>query len=102
MGDLGQVRALAAYITASYDRVDVLVHNAGALTSDRRTAPGGLEATVASQVVGPFLLTTLLLPLLRESESPRVLTMSSGGMYSESLTVTRLQMGADDYKGTAQ
>jgi len=102
MGDLDEVRSLAAHILASFDCVDVLVHNAGALTPDRRTAPSGLEATVASQVVGPFLLTTLLLPALTESETPRVLTMSSGGMYSEPLTVGMLQMSADDYRGTAQ
>jgi dehydrogenase/reductase SDR family protein 12 len=101
MGDLGQVRAAAADVLARFDRLDVLVHNAGALTADRRTAPSGIEATVASQVVGPFLLTTLLLPRLREAHPGRVITVSSGGMYASPLRVSDLQMG-DEYKGSEQ
>ena len=102
MGDYDQVRALAKRILADHDRLDVLIHNAGALTADRRDAPDGTEATVASQVVGPFLLTSLLLDRLAESAPSRVLTMSSGGMYTAGLTVDELQMSAADYKGTEQ
>ncbi|MEO1061986.1 MAG: SDR family NAD(P)-dependent oxidoreductase [Actinomycetota bacterium] len=102
MGDLDQVRAMADAVIERHDRLDVLVHNAGALTADRRTAPDGTEATVASQVVGPFLLTSLLLDRLQSSAPSRVLTMSSGGMYSQGLTVRRLQMTEDDYKGAEQ
>ena len=102
MGDLDQVRQLAVQVREQFDRLDVLIHNAGALTADRREAPDGTEATVASQVVGPFLLTTLLFDRLASSAPSRVLTMSSGGMYSTGLTVSKLQMTADDYKGTEQ
>ena len=98
MGDLEAVRAVAAVLPR---RVDVLVHNAGALTADRRTSPQGIEQTVASQVVGPFLLTHLLLPALRSAAPGRVITVSSGGMYASPLRVTDLQMGAD-YRGTEQ
>lgn len=102
MGDLDQVRELARRVLAEHDRVDVLIHNAGALTAGRRVAPDGTEATVASQVVGPFLLTTLLLDRLAVSAPARVLTMSSGGMYTAPLTVSKLQMGEGDYKGAEQ
>jgi len=98
MGDLAAVRAAAAGLPA---RIDVLVHNAGALTSDRRTSPQGLEQTVASQVVGPFLLTHLLLPALRAGGPGRVVTVSSGGMYASPLRVDDLQMDAG-YRGTEQ
>lgn len=101
MGDLAAVRRGAAELQARHTTIDVLVHNAGALTADRRVAPDGTELTVASQVVGPFLLTSLLLPQLRAAEPGRVLTMSSGGMYATGLTVSHLQMG-DDYKGSEQ
>jgi len=104
MGDLDAVRRVAGEITERFDRLDVLVHNAGALSEARTESPQGIELTVASQVVGPFLLTSLLLPLLERSgaESPaRVITMSSGGMYATGLTVEHLQMG-DDYKGSEQ
>lgn len=102
LGDLDQVRSLAEQILRMHDRIDVLVHNAGALSSSREVAPDGTEATVASQVVGPFLLTALLLDRLAQSAPSRVITMSSGGMYSTGLTVSGLEMTTEDYKGTEQ
>ena len=102
LGDLEQVRALARAVLSEHDRIDVLIHNAGALTNERHDAPDGTEATVASQVVGPFLLTSLLLDRLADSAPSRVLTMSSGGMYTAGLTVSKLEMSAQDYKGTEQ
>ncbi|MDH4147055.1 MAG: SDR family NAD(P)-dependent oxidoreductase [Acidimicrobiia bacterium] len=102
MGDYGQVRVLAQRILADHDRLDVLIHNAGALTDERLDAPDGTEATVASQVVGPFLLTGLLLERLAGSAPSRVLTMSSGGMYTASLRISGLQMSTTDYKGAEQ
>jgi dehydrogenase/reductase SDR family member 12 len=101
MGDLSAVRAAAAQIIERHSVLDVLVHNAGALSATRQLSPQGIEQTVASQVVGPFLLTSLLLPLLTSSAPARVITMSSGGMYAAGLTVDSLQMG-DDYKGSEQ
>ena len=53
----------------------------------------GIERTVASQVVGPFLLTELLLDRLRATGLGRVITMTSGGMYAADLTVEQLEMG---------
>jgi NAD(P)-dependent dehydrogenase (short-subunit alcohol dehydrogenase family) len=80
--------------------IHVLIHNAGALDDVRQTSPEGIELTVASQVVGPFLLTGLLLPALKAAAPARVLWVSSGGMYSEPLSVDRLEMPADGYDGT--
>lgn len=102
MGDLDDVRAAAAKVLADHDRLDVLIHNAGALTNDRRVSPQGTELTVASQVIGPFLLTALLIDRLVASAPARVLTMSSGGMYATGLTVDDLEMTESDYKGAEQ
>lgn len=102
MGDLDQVRELAQRVLADHDRLDVLVHNAGALSPQREVAPDGTEATVASQVIGPFLLTSLLLDRLASSAPSRVITMSSGGMYSATPTATGVEMPADAYKGAEQ
>ncbi len=101
MGELDQVREAASTILDA-GGVDTLVHNAGALTADRRTNSAGVEATVASQVVGPHLLTTLLLPSLRAAAPGRVITMASGGMYATGLTVRQLEMSDDDYGGSEQ
>lgn len=90
------VRAYAASFLAAHDRLDALVHNAGAMFSQRREVDG-IESTVAVHVVGPLLLTHQLLPALRASDHPaRVVWMSSGGMYTEPLVVDRLQ-SPDDY-----
>jgi dehydrogenase/reductase SDR family member 12 len=102
MGDLDGVRAAAAQVLAEHDRLDVLIHNAGALSDRRLVSPQGIEMTVASQVVGPFLLTALLFDRLAASTPARVLTMSSGGMYATGLTVEGLEMTEDDYRGAEQ
>lgn len=102
MADMDAVRAAARTIDAEYDRLDVLIHNAGSLLKERRTAPGGVELTTAVQVVGPFLMTGLLLDKLAATPDARVLTMSSGGMYTAGLTVSKLQMDPESYRGAEQ
>ncbi len=100
MGDLEAVRAFATRFTAVNPTLDVLVHNAGALTADYRQAPNGCEATLATHVLGPFLLTSLLLPTLRAASGvATVITVSSGGMYTERLDLADLEMDARNYKG---
>ncbi len=101
MGDLDAVRSAASSLLAAHPRIDAVVHNAGALSATRSTNAAGRELTIASQVLGPFLLTSLLLDRLRASSVARVITMSSGGMYAAPLTVDHLEMG-DDYRGTEQ
>jgi len=102
MGDYEAVRGAAGAILERHERLDVLIHNAGALTAERRTAPDGTELTVASQVVGPFLLTALLLGRLSRSAPARVLTMSSGGMYLARPRFDELEMDATEYDGARQ
>ena len=68
MGELEQVQAMADQLLAAHPRIDVLVHNAGALTGHRSVNAAGVEATVASQVLGPFLLTSRLLSVLSDSD----------------------------------
>lgn len=102
MGELDDVRRAAEDILDNHPRIDTLVHNAGALTADRATNRAGAEATVASQVLGPFLLTGLLLARLAEADQARVITMSSGGMYTSPLRVGSLEMSREDYRGSEQ
>jgi len=99
-GDLDAVRAAAAELTRRHDAIDVLIHNAGALDKTFVRSPQGAEQTVASQVLGPHLLSALLLPSLRAAGTGRLLWVSSGGMYTQPLAVDELEMTADDYDGT--
>jgi NAD(P)-dependent dehydrogenase (short-subunit alcohol dehydrogenase family) len=103
MGDLESVRSACTAIQQQFTHIDVLIHNAGALLNTREISPQGIEQTVASHVVGPFLMTTLLLPLLNGG---RVVTVSSGGMYTSALPVfdngETLEMPAHKYGGSKQ
>jgi NAD(P)-dependent dehydrogenase (short-subunit alcohol dehydrogenase family) len=84
MGDLDSVAAASRIIREKFPRIDVLVHNAGALLQERAVSQQGLEQTVASHVLGPFLMTSMLRDALRAANG-RVVTVSSGGMYTASL-----------------
>lgn len=99
LGDLDSVRGAADEIVRRHPSVDVLVHNAGALFNERHTQAEGIETTVAVHVVGPFLMTGLLLDRL---DGGRVITVSSGGMYAVPLTVEGIEMNPDEYRGTTQ
>ena len=98
LSNLDDVRRIAAEIIEQHPSIDVLIHNAGALARTFTTSTQGYETTVAAQVLGPFLLTSLLLEPLR-SAGGRVLTMASGGMYAERLSVADLEMTETDYDG---
>ena len=64
------------------DRLDVLVHNAGAMPATRTESPQGHELTMALHVLGPVLMTELLRPVLTGHDA-RVLLVTSGGMYGQ-------------------
>jgi NAD(P)-dependent dehydrogenase (short-subunit alcohol dehydrogenase family) len=79
LADLASVRSFAAGLLDDGAPVDVLVNNAGVMAVPRRmTTVDGFELQFASNFLGPFALTNLLLPLLLNAENPRVATMSSG------------------------
>lgn len=65
--------------TARYDRLDVLINNVGGLYGKPRLTADGLECTLALNHLCPFLLTHLLLPLLRKSAPSRIINVSSEG-----------------------
>jgi dehydrogenase/reductase SDR family protein 12 len=102
---LAAARAFAEDYAARHDRLDILVHNAGALLHERTLTSEGNETTVATHVLAPFLMTTLLLPLLEAAPTAgRVVLVASGGMYSERLDVAGLGMpeGYDGVKAYAR
>jgi NAD(P)-dependent dehydrogenase (short-subunit alcohol dehydrogenase family) len=72
-----EVRELADEVKARYDRLDVLVNNAGLTQSRRTETPEGFELTLAVNHLAPFLLTNLLLDLLKSSAPTRIITVAS-------------------------
>jgi dehydrogenase/reductase SDR family member 12 len=89
LADLTSVRALATRLSQQAP-LDVVVHNAGAMFPARELSADGLELTYQVHVVAPFLLTSLLVPMLMARDDARVVTVSSGGMYTERLVVRRI------------
>ena len=72
-----EVRNLAEEFRRRYDRLDVLVNNAGLVQSTRTETVDGLESTFATNHLAPFLLTNLLLDVLKGSAPSRIVTVSS-------------------------
>jgi dehydrogenase/reductase SDR family member 12 len=85
MSDLSAVRAFAADLSKRVWELDVLIHNAGVLPPTRTETADKHEVTLATHVLGPVLLTECLVPILGFADDPRVILMSSGGMYTQSL-----------------
>lgn len=71
------VRDASAQFLSEHHALDVLVNNAGAWWADRRVSPDGTELVWATNVLGPDLLTQLLLPALRASGSGRIINVAS-------------------------
>jgi dehydrogenase/reductase SDR family member 12 len=100
MASLDSVRAAAERILASEPRLDVVVDNAGAIFPERTESPDGIEASLATMVVGPFALIAGLLPLLRRTGRARVIAVTSGGMYVQRLDLDDLERTTEAYDGT--
>jgi len=74
---LAATRALAAWFRGTHRRLDVLVNNAGAMFMRRQESQDGIEMTFAVNHLGYFLLTNLLLDLLKASAPARIVNVSS-------------------------
>ncbi len=99
LSGLDQVRDLAEQFSAGHDRLDVLIHNAGALSRSYTSTDDGGEITVVTQLVAPFLLTGLLFERLEAATPSRVIQVSSGGMYTQRFDLGELEMSPADYDG---
>lgn len=100
LSSLASVREFGTAFAAGDERLDVLINNAGVLPPERKHTDEGFELTFATNVLGPFLLSELLLPKLRQSSNGRVVMMSSGGMYSSGFDLDDPQLEDREYDPT--
>ena len=77
LASVTSVRQAARRFDASHPSLDVLINNAGIATRTRSLGPDGFELTWATNFLGGFLLTLLLLPALERSAHPRIVNVSS-------------------------
>ncbi|WP_054957538.1 SDR family oxidoreductase [Paenibacillus dakarensis] len=78
LGSLAGIRSFGAAFKEKYDRLDVLLNNAGVITLKRETTSDGFEAMMGVNHLGHFLLTHELLELLLRSRQGRIVNVSSG------------------------
>jgi NAD(P)-dependent dehydrogenase (short-subunit alcohol dehydrogenase family) len=95
---MDQIRAAARAFEAKYDRLDVLLNNAGAYFPQRLESAQGLEMTFAVNHLGYFLLTHELRSLLASTESSRVVNVSSRAHASGQLDFDDLQFETRPYR----
>jgi NAD(P)-dependent dehydrogenase (short-subunit alcohol dehydrogenase family) len=93
-----EVRQLAEDFKSRYQRLDVLVNNAGAIVLSRRQSVDGIEMTFALNHLSYFLLTNLLMDSLRSSNPSRVVNVSSSAHQQARIDFEDLQ-GAHRYRG---
>jgi NAD(P)-dependent dehydrogenase (short-subunit alcohol dehydrogenase family) len=78
LGSLDSVRDFAAGVREEYDRVDILLNNAGLMATPAGETADGFETQVGTNHLGHFVLTEELMPLLEAAQAGRVVTMTSG------------------------
>lgn len=98
MSLMHSVNQFAEKFLEEFDRLDVLINNAGAMFPERDVTEEGIERTFATNLLGSFLLTKHMTPLLEHSEDGRIIFVSSGGMYTQKLDVNDLQTDRTPYK----
>lgn len=76
---MASIRALAAAFLQKYERLDLLLNNAGTVYSERKVTVDGYEATFAVNHLGYFLLTGLLLDRVKASAPARIVSVASAG-----------------------
>ncbi len=77
LASLASVREAAADVAARTERLDLLVANAGVMAVPRQVTEDGFELQLATNHLGHFALTGLVLPLLLAAAAPRVVVVSS-------------------------
>ena len=100
MASLASVRAAVERVLATEHRLDVVIDNAGAIFPTRQTTSDGVEATLATMVVGPFALIAGLRPLLAATGGARVVSVTSGGQYAQRLHLDDLEWTTEPWDGT--
>lgn len=102
LSSLGEVRAMAERVLSEHDRLDALVNNAGIISQERKESAEGIELTFAVNHLSHFLLTVLLLPLLRDSAPARVVNVASAAQSQIDFADPMLERGYDAMKAYSQ
>jgi len=98
LSSIADVRRVGAEVLAKHDRIDILINNAGALLMDRQVTKDGHEATFATNHLGYFVLTKVLLDAVKKAPAGRIVNVASEAHRSGSMKFDDL-MGEKKYAG---
>jgi NAD(P)-dependent dehydrogenase (short-subunit alcohol dehydrogenase family) len=87
-----QIRDVAAAFVSKYQRLDVLINNAGAMFPKRSESVDGIEMTLAVNHLAPFLLTNVLLAPMKSTGAARVINVNSDAHEHGTIDFNDLQM----------
>jgi len=93
LSSLAEVRKLADEVLAKYSVLNVLINNAGVVSIGGGTTVDGFETTLAVNYLAPFLLTNLLLELLKNSAPSRIVNVSSDAHIRGRLDLDQIAKG---------
>lgn len=105
MSDMESIRRFCRKFQTEVESLDVVVHNA-AIMGDKKITKQGVEVHFATNVLGPYLFTELLLPMMRRGKrgendfKPRVILMSSGGMLTCKMSLDFEAKAVEKFDGT--
>jgi len=104
LASFSSIRACVEEFKKRHGRLDVLINNAGVLPQERQESKDGIELNWAVNFLAPFLLTNLLLPLLKQSAPARVVNVSSSMHAEGAIDVADLESkkSFDKYTAYAQ
>lgn len=100
VADLDDVRRFATALAAEVPDLHAVVHNAGVMPPERTESPQGFELSMAVHLVGPVVMTEALRGSLAAGSGGRVVLVSSGGMYAQSLRADDPGYTTGDYSPT--
>ncbi len=98
LASLASIRAFAAELDRGHPTLDVLINNAGCFSMDRQETADGFELTYGVNHLGTFLLTNLLLPIVRRTPGARVVNVASAAHFHGKLELDDAHI-RQDYKG---
>lgn len=100
--DLNAARKMGIYVREKLSSLDVLINNAGIFKSDKSITEQGYDIRFAVNYLAPMILTNELLPLLKKSEAPRIINLSSAAQSPVNLDALHGQVELSAQEAYAQ
>ncbi len=91
LSSIDQILDMADQVNKKFNRLDILINNAGIYRNERSVSQNGIEETLAVNYIAPFILTNLLLELLKKGKSSRIINVVSQ-VHSNQLEFKNLQL----------